>query len=275
MRAATLRDVALWEFRAVSRARWSGVFAIVFAALALSLSYFGMFHTGFSGFVGFVRTSMSLLSVITLVLPLVALAVGSLLFSGEREGHHLILAQPVTRSEVVVGRYLGVGAALAGSTLVAFGAAGFVIAMRAGTEGWLRYLGIVGLSVLLVAISLGIGVLLGITSRDRSRALGGAIIVWGLLVVLYDLVAMGISVMLSGEVVRPLLLSMVMANPVDLVRVLGLLLIGARASLGAPGAVLSATLSDVGGWVLLPLAVGLWLVLPLFVACRSFEQQDF
>lgn len=270
-----MRDIAVWEFRAVGRARWSGVFAVVLAALALSLSYFGMFHTGFGGFVGFVRTATSLLSVVTLVLPLVALAVGSLMFSGEREEQHLILVQPVTRSEVMLGRYLGVAAALTASTLGAFGAAGVVIALRAGTEGWLRYAGVVGLSVLLVAISLGVGVLLGVTSRDRGRALGGAIALWGLLVVLYDLVAMGVSVVLSGEVVRPLLLSMVVANPVDLVRVLGLLLIGARASLGAPGAVLSATLAGTGGWVVLPLAMGMWLVLPLFMACRSYEQQDY
>lgn len=275
MRVRVLRHVAAAEFQATSRARWASVFAVTFAALALALSYFGMFHAGFSGFVGFVRTSTSLLSVCTLMLPLVALTVGALAFSGEPERHHLILVQPVTHAEVVAGRYLGLLAALAGAAVVGFGAAGVIIALRAGSEGWLRYAGIIGLSVVLLATSLGIGVLVGVTSRERSRALGAAVVVWGLAVVLYDLVVMGVSVMVSGDVIRPMLLTLVMANPVDLVRVLGFLTIGARASLGAPGAVLAAALNELSGKVLMPLAVTLWLVLPLYIAYRHMQQQDY
>jgi len=274
LRARVIRHLAAAEFRAVVRARWSGGFAAAFGMLTLLLSYFGMVHAGFSGFVGFARTSMSLLSLVTLLVPLVALALGAVRFSGERESLQLLVAQPVSRAEVLVGRYLGMLGALELAVLVGFGAAGLVIGGRAGLDGWLRYLVMVALSMALMAICLALGAWVGVVAQERSRALGGAIVLWGALVVVYDLLVMGITAFLSGGVVRPLLLSMVLANPVDLVRVLGLLAVGARASLGAPGAVLAMTLAQLGGRILLPLAFLMWLGLPLFGAYQSFRETD-
>ena len=274
MRAQVVKDLAAAEFRAVARARWSGGFAAAFGMLTLLLSYFGMVHAGFSGFVGFARTSMSLLSLVTLLVPLVALGLGAVRFSGERESLQLLVAQPVSRAEVLTGRYLGMLAALELAILVGFGAAGIVLGGQAGLDGWLRYLLIVVLSMALMAICLALGAWIGVAAEERSRALGGAIVVWGGLVVVYDLVVMGLTAVLSGGIARPLLLSMVLANPVDLVRVLGLLAVGARASLGAPGAVVAMTLAQLGGKLLLPAAFLMWLGLPLYATYQSFRETD-
>jgi len=275
MRGWVLLHVAAMEWRVAGRARWTGLFAVAFGGLSLAVSYFGMIHAGFSGFVGFTRTAMSLVSLVTLLLPLLGLGVGAVAFGADRESQQLFVAQPLGRAELVVGRYLGLLAALTTASLLGFGIAGVVVALRAGSGGWVRYVGLTGLSTLLLAQCLGLGSWIGTASRDRGRAVGAAVAVWGGLVILYDLVAMGLTVALGGEAARPVLVSMVLANPVDLVRVLALLLVGARESLGAPGAALVSAMHGLGGTVLLPIAAAAWLVLPVAWACRQAQQQDF
>lgn len=263
------------ELQASVRARWLGVFALSFGGLALGLSYFGMVHAGFTGFVGFTRTALSLLSLVTLLVPLVALVVGAGAFGGERETQQLLVAQPLTRPELVAGRFLGLLAALVAAQLLGFGLAGVWVALRAGSDGWIRYAAMVGLSWLLAASCLSLGTWIGVASRERAHALGAALAAWGGMVLVYDLVAMGVAVAAGSEAARPLLVAMVLANPVDLVRVMALLAIGARESLGGPGAALVAALQTFGGQILLPLAAAGWLGLPLVATWRAIEGQDF
>jgi ABC-type transport system involved in multi-copper enzyme maturation permease subunit len=64
----------------------------------------------------------------------VALMMSVLSFSDER-GSELLLAQPVTRTQVLTGKVAGVYATPAVALLFGFGASGLVIAVQAGGEG--------------------------------------------------------------------------------------------------------------------------------------------
>src|SRR5512143_1710677 len=84
------------------RNRWTTIFAILFGLLVIGIAYFGLMAEGFSGMQDFTRTSASLLNLVLYVVPLVALTMGTLSFTGDRGAMELLFSQPLSRSEVVI-----------------------------------------------------------------------------------------------------------------------------------------------------------------------------
>ena len=117
------------------RNKWTLIFAIAFGTLVLAISYFGLVTVGEIGFEGFTRTSASLLNLILYVIPLVALVMGTLSFTSEKSSGELLFSQPVTRTEILLGKLAGLFVSIASATLIGFGIAVFLIAVKAGPEG--------------------------------------------------------------------------------------------------------------------------------------------
>src|SRR5512138_3035817 len=99
------------------RNRWTLTFAIAFGVLALAISYFGMVTAGAIGFQGFERTSASLLNLVLYVVPLVALVMGTMSFTNDRAASEILFSQPVTRSEILLGKLAGLFASILTATL--------------------------------------------------------------------------------------------------------------------------------------------------------------
>jgi ABC-type transport system involved in multi-copper enzyme maturation permease subunit len=139
-------------------------------------------------------------------------------------------------------------------------------------DGW-RYLGLLAIAALLLSACLAVGLAIGVQVRSRGRALAVAIIAWCVLVVGVDFVAMGVLALLpAGTAVGPLSLLLV-ADPIDAARALGLGLFQADAIAGPTGAALRAVM---GGWGGLVLIVSLlaWTGLPLRFAARTLARRD-
>ena len=87
------------------RNRWFILYTIIFAGLSLGLSWIGLSGIGNYGLSGFGRTSASLINLVLLIVPMMGLTLGASSLAGERERGTLIyiLAQPVSRIEVLLG----------------------------------------------------------------------------------------------------------------------------------------------------------------------------
>jgi Cu-processing system permease protein len=118
---------------------------------------------------------------------------GALGIAGDRERGALmyLLAQPVTVGEVLLGKYLGLGAALAAAVGLGFGVSGLVMAWQGGAKDVSGYLALAGLSVLLAVATLSIGFLLSASARKGATAIGVALFVWLVLAFFSDLGLMG------------------------------------------------------------------------------------
>src|SRR5262249_31710833 len=122
------------ELTEARRSRWFLLLAVVFAGLALALALLGTSALGAMGGAGFGRTTASLLNLVILIVPLMGLLMSALSVAGERESGTLltVLAQPVLLEEVLLGKFLGLAAALLGAILFGFGLAAIVIARQGG-----------------------------------------------------------------------------------------------------------------------------------------------
>lgn len=257
------------------RNRWTLVFAGVFGVLVLAISYFGLVTGGAVGFQGFARTSASLLNMMLYIVPLVALTMGTLSFTSEKSASELLFSQPVTRGEILVGKYFGLFASIFTATLIGFGLAGIIVAARAGTEGALRYPALIAFSLLLALIFLSLSALISAACRRKSKAFGVAILVWFFFVLFYDLLVIGATFLFKERTANTLIFGSLFGNPVDMVRVASLMTLNGKDIFGAGGASL---LRFLGGeflsLVLLLVALSVWVLAPLFAAQRLFKHQD-
>lgn len=275
--ASPLLLVARQELLLAARSRWTQIFAAVFAVLALGVAASGYVLSGGRGFQDFARTSASLVELVALVVPLAALLMGVLALAPERGTAELLYAQPISRGTVLLGKLVGLFAALAAAESVGFGAAGLVIFSRAGESGGLGYAVLVLGAILLTAAFLGIAALLASAAvgRKRARALALAVVVWFVAVVLLDLAALGAASLLPSGTASRLLVVSVVVNPVGAVRTGALLAIEGTAAFGAASlAFLRLTGGERGAALALAGSVALWIVVPAALAARRLGRVD-
>ncbi len=267
--------IARQEFVLNRRNKWVASFAILFALLTFAISYFGMVTSGYSGFQDFARTSTSLIKLSGFLIPLFSLLLGVFSFISHREYLELMIAQPVSRREVILGKYLGLGLTLFGATVIGFTVPGVLISLVVGTEGALGYALIVLFSILLGFVFIGCSILISQVSNRQQIAVGAAVGVWIFFEMIYGLLILGTTIYLSADVLKYGLLFGLLGNPIDIVRVVSLIAVGGLEFFGPAG----ATLFKLAGSQWSALAYGiagliLWIALPLFVALRRFSKQN-
>jgi len=132
------------EFRRALESRWLFGFTALLTALVLGLSFFGLAQSREVGFQGFARVTLSLMNLVLFVVPLVGLTLGVTSLTGGGATLPLLLAQPVGRGEVLLGKFVGLAAALTVAQAVGFGAGGALVAFQAGADqvrGFMRATG--------------------------------------------------------------------------------------------------------------------------------------
>lgn len=268
-------NIARLELTINIRNRWTLIFALVFAALVVAIAYFGLVTAGTVGFQGFLRTSASLLNLVLYLVPLVALVMGTMSFTSEKSAGDLLYAQPVTRIEILIGKLGGLFASLLASTLIGFGLGGLIIAVKAGTEGVVRYPLFVFLSLLLGLIFLALSALVAAWSQRKAKAFGITLFLWFFFVLFYDLLVIGGTFLLQERIANRFIFISLAGNPVDMVRVASLIVLNGKPIFGPAGAALVRFLG--GDRVsLMALALGLlsWVVFPIYLSSRSLKSQD-
>lgn len=275
MDVEAILTVAREEVRIAGRSRWTVLFAAVFAALALAIAYFGMATAGIAGFQGFERTTASLLNLVLYVVPLLALSMASVSVAREDGAGEMLYAQPVSRASILLGKVAGLFVSIATATLFGFGVAGVVIVGQAGADGLGSYTAFVGYALLLALVFLSIGSMIAVLARGRARAFGVSLLVWFVFVILYDLLVIGLTLVVRERTANTLLFLSLFGNPVDLVRVSGLMSVADSTIFGAAGAALVKYLGGrAAGMALMAGALALWTVCPLAIAARVLKNQD-
>ena len=272
----TIALCARQELTLAVRSRWTQVFAAVFAALALAVAASGYVLSGGLGVQDFARTAVSLVQLVLLLVPLTALLIGVTSLAPEREAE-ILFSQPVRRRDVLLGRLLGLFAALAAAQGLGLGAAGLVVFSQSGAEGVSGYAALAAGALALTAVFLGVAALIAVRGlgRGRSRPLAVALVTWFAAAILFDVAALGAASLLPSGYASRLLIVSVIVNPVDAVRTGALFAIEGAAAFGAASlAFLRFTRGVTGAALLLSISTVLWIVVPVLLAIRRLERID-
>jgi Cu-processing system permease protein len=275
MKIVTIWTLAQKEMRDALRNRWFLLYTVAFVGLSLAFSYMAMAGAGIAGFAGFGRTAASLINLVLLIVPLMALTIGAQSLAGEQERSTLtyLLAQPVTRLEVFLGKYLGLLLSLLASLALGFGIAGVVMALNgAGAGSPMAYIRLVGQTFLLSLTMLSVGFLISALSRRAGVAIGTGLFLWLGFVFLGDLGLMGTAIAFKLPIEQLFLLAL--ANPLQVFKMASILDINATLDILGPAGIFA--MQEYGRrlrYVFLGV-MALWIVVPAFLAYVRFATKS-
>lgn len=265
------------EIQESLRNRWVLAMTALLAALALSLTFLGSAPTGSVGTRALDVVIVSLSSLTIFLVPLVALLISHDAIVGETERGTmlLLLSYPVSRGQVLLGKFVGHLAILAFATVLGYGTAAVTLAATGAVidfESWMAFAGMIGSSILLGAVFIAIGYLISVLVRERATAAGIAIGVWLVFVVVFDMVLLGVLVADQGRTISSdTLTALLLLNPTDVYRLLNLA--------GATNASAFSGMSGLAGAVALgPVkllaALAAWTLIPLAAAATIFSRRE-
>jgi Cu-processing system permease protein len=257
--------VLRYELSNVLRGRWIIAYAVFFLVLGDGLLRFG----GDDG-----KAILSLVNVVLYIVPLVSLVFGAMYLYGSREFNELLLAQPVRRSHLFAGLYLGVALPLAAA--VAAGVSlPFVIHGTSAMDRYSLVAWVAATGALLTLVFVAIAFWIALRVDDRARGLGLALFAWLGLAVIYDGLVLAIVTLFDAWPLERPVLALILLNPIDLARILLLLELDVSALMGYTGAVFRRFFGTSLGLVLSVSALLAWAALPLWRGSRRFADRDF
>lgn len=266
--------IARCEWAIVRRNLWLFMATIIMLLFALALTFAGSAPTGTLG-VDMLTVSVASMTTLSVYLaPLLALmmAFDSIAGEVERDSLALILSYPVSRGEILLGKFLAHLAALAFAMTIGFGTAGTIAAFYGGadTASLIALLLLISTSILLGASFLALGYMVSALSRSATAAAGLSAGLWLVFVVLYDLGLLGAVVIDKGGYFTKVLFPWVMAaNPADAFRLWNVAASdGVALTTGLTGAT-----NSLPGWAA-PLSLLLWPVLALGLARLFFGRVE-
>lgn len=233
-------------------------------AACLALAAFGLFSLGDDP----AKALLGLLSLVLLVVPLVSAVFAAAHHCNAREFTELLAAQPLPRAAVLVAQVVGVNLALLGAV-----AAGILlpVLLHAPTATGLV---LAGVAAILTIVFSGLAFLVAVLAREKSRAIGAALLLWLYFGLLHDGLTLYTLFLLEDFPVEGVSVTLLALNPVDLARVLVLLRMDVSALLGYSGAMLKDLLGTSWGMGCTAVVLAAWSVLPAAAAVRAFRRRD-
>ncbi|MDN6319745.1 MAG: ABC transporter permease [Marinobacter sp.] len=258
------------------RNRWLVAIALVFATLALGIAWFGAAASGQVGYASTPATIASLASLGIFLIPLIALLLAYDAIVGEEEGGTLLLLMtyPLSRGQLLFGKFLGHGLTLALATLIGFGVAGVAIALlvedvavAALAAAMLRFI----VSTTLLGWGfIALAYVVSVRVSEKPVAAGLALAIWFFFVLIFDLMLLGTLVASQGEFNPDLLPWLLLLNPTDIYRLLNIVTFSDGAQLsGVLSLGADLPIGPSGLWV----ALILWFVIPLTGAWALFRRR--
>jgi len=279
----SVRAVAHKDFRDVRRARI--VWAVGGAYTVLTVLFFLQVRLG--GLDGPSDTLLALWNMVfvgAVFVPAVALVAAYLAIAGERESGSIkhLLSTPVSRRDVVLGKYLSRAGIVGVSLVLAFGVAAALAAVWFGPVRWGVFAGVAALTTVYALAYVSVAVGISAVTATRSRAMLGALGFY------FSTNLMTLNDDVSGLAGIRYVLNELLGLGVteDLIQFLGIFTNPTRAYLfAAVGAFpdeLTETMElpvpgDLAWYVQPEVAVALlfgWLVVPALVGLYRFERSD-
>jgi len=274
----TIYTIAKKELLDNIRSKWIIFISVIFIILTILSAYVA---GGSSDEVlgGFEATVISLMTIYTLLIPIIAILLGFSTIAGEAEGGALsvVLSYPVTRMEVLLGKFLGLGSVLAVTPIIGFGISGIIIASVIGVEEGLAFIVFIALAIVLGLMYLSLIICFSALARTRVRAIaaGVALFFWAMI---YGVIVMAIFMGTGGDMTKIFegtatypewLFASIVFSPGDLNQMAVMRAFGLNEAMGVS--------LEAPDWMNMPflLVVQLiWIIVPLFLAYFFFKRRD-
>lgn len=254
-----------YSFYDLVRSRWLYAYLLFFLLVTTGLVYFSHDLS---------RAMISLMNILLILCPLIGTLFGALYFYNSREFIDLLLALPLPRRSIFLGKFLGLAFSLALSFIVGISAPMVIFGVL--TSGFLlNFLTLLSTGIFLTFIFTALAFLVALKFESPIRGFGMAIFIWLFLSVIYDGLVLLILMYFESYPLDKFAIIMSLFNPVDLSRILIMLQLDISALMGYTGAVFRKFLGTGTGIVVAYAALTVWVIIPVILFVRIAGRKDF
>ena len=254
-----------YSFYDLMRSRWSYVYFAFYLLLGIVLLFL---NNDLS------KAVITLMNVIIVLVPLIGTIFGVMYYYNSKEFTELLLAQPLKRSSIFLGQYLGVALSLSMSLILGLGLPFVFYGLFKSNAIWdFSLLLITGTFLTLIFTALAFNIAL--TNVNKIKGFGYAILLWLFLAIIYDGLFLMSLVLFEDYPLDKLSLVGTMLNPIDLSRTLILLKLDISALLGYTGAVFKKFFGTNFGLIVSFIMLIVWVVLPVIRIIIKAKKKDF
>lgn len=247
------------------RSRWSYVYFAFYLLLGIVLLFL---NNDLS------KAVITLMNVIIVLVPLIGSIFGIMYYYNSREFTELLLAQPLKRSSIFLGQYLGVALSLSMSLVLGLGIPFVFYGLFKSNAIWdFTLLLITGTFLTLIFSALAFN--MGLGNENKIKGFGYAILLWLFLAIIYDGIFLMSLIMFEDYPLDKLSLTGIMLNPIDLSRTLILLKLDISALLGYTGAVFKRFFGTNFGLLVSFTMLLVWTLLPILRIVYKSRKKDF
>ena len=261
----TIFKILKYSFFDLNRSRWSYVYLLFYLSLGFVLLFL---NNDLS------KAIITLLNVIIVLTPLIGTVLGITYFYSSVEFTELLLAQPIKRSTIILGQYLGLSLSLSLSLVLGLGIPFLAYGLfRSAVIFDFTLLLLIGslLSFIFVALAFNIA----LSRENRVKGFGYAILVWLFFAVIYDGLFLISLVVFNEYPIDRFALIATMFNPIDLSRILILLELDISALMGYTGAVFERFFGTHLGMAASLGALVAWCLIPVLRIRQKLVRKDF
>ncbi len=257
-------QIILYVIRDLVRSRWTLAYTLFYLLVGFGVLLMGRDPA---------RAMVTFLQIVLILTPLMGTLFGIMYYYATRDFQELLLAQPLPRTHVLLGQWVGIALSLGVSLLVGLGTPFVVSGFGVGYS--LVAATLLGVGMLLGAIFAGLALSMGLLTDHRIQGFGMALILWLFLAVVYDGLVLALLMILRDYPVEKLALVLTFLNPIDLARILLIMQMDVSALLGYTGAVFREFLGASRGMVASAGALVLWLAIPAILIVWRVRRRDF
>jgi len=236
--------------------------------LAYTLILFTVSFSVFSLEDNVAKGLLTLLNLILFIVPLVSIIFSTIYIYNSAEFIELLLSQPLKRKNIWLSLFSGLSVSLSLAFLIGCGLP--VLFFEPTLTG--VFMVIIGcfLSVIFVSIAM----LAAVTTRDKAKGIGIAILLWLYFSIIFDGLVLFFLFQFADYPIEKMMIGISALNPIDLSRIIVLLRLDVSALMGYTGAVFKLFLGDVTGLLVAFGSLFFWIIIPLGLSLRKFIRKD-
>lgn len=247
------------------RSRWSYVYFLFYLLLGIVLLFL---NNNLS------KAVITLMNVIIILVPLIGTVFGTMYYYNSKEFTELLLAQPIPRSSIFIGQYLGVALSLSMSLILGLGIPFIFYGVFKSSAIWdFSLLLITGTFLTLIFTALSFNI--GLANENKIKGFGYAILLWLFMAIIYDGLFLVSLLVFEDYPLDTFSVVATLCNPIDLSRVLVLLKLDISALMGYTGALFQKFFGTGIGIFISSAALSLWVIIPVLFMRRQAAKKDF
>ena len=261
----TMFKILKYSFYDLMRSRWSYVYFLFYLTLGFVLLFLNHDLS---------KAVITLMNIIIVLVPLIGTIFGVMYFYNSKEFTELLLAQPIRRPAIFLGQYFGVAGSLTLSLILGLGIP-FILYGLFKSEAIFNFVLLLVTGFFLTLIFTALAFNIALSSENKIRGFGYAVLLWLFLAVIYDGLFLLSLVLFEEYPLDSFSIVATMFNPIDLSRTLILLKLDISALLGYTGAVFKKFFGTNLGLIVSLVVLLLWTILPIWRLAHKSKRKDF